>query len=95
VYDFGVGVILQGFGQNREERAIQLNCHNFLRPRCEFYRQTANSGADFQDSRIRVKPGGGGDVFWYPRVDQEVLAEAFGKVKAMAGEEGFDDLDVA
>ena len=91
----GIVVAGQGLGKNGEETLIQFHGSDFVGSLGQLTGQRADTGADFHNTHACVGTGSLCDLGRNPGLNQKVLAHAFGEMKTVPTEKGFDVIDVA
>ena len=94
MHHFDVAAPRERFLQYREQRAVKFDGDHLPRGFGKLTRQAAHAGADLKRAAFLVCAALGRDPLGHPLRGQEILAERFGKMKAVPPEYVFDDVDI-
>lgn len=81
--DGDIGMIMQGFMENRDEVCIDFHGYHMSGGFCEGLRHGADARADLENAVILRDLGAADDVLQHALIDQKVLAEALLKAEVV------------
>ena len=82
-HDFHVVKVRQGLLQHRQQPLIDLHCHHLIRTLCKLRRQHPKARSDLQHPEAGSGVAQFGDPGADCRVDEEILPQPLGKMKAV------------
>ena len=84
----------QGLPQHRRQSAVQFHRHHTPGPLAQFPGEGADAGAHLQHAGIFIDAGSLGNGCGHMPGTEEILPQAFGKMKPMTGQYLFDGADI-